>query len=274
MEDCLLYVFSRTGQRVESFRSSDGRFDFFLTDETYDFLVVANKADLPADLETKSELLSRETLFSENRAGHFVMAGVLDNHVIEADEKLTVEVRRLAAKVSCTLRTAFTGSLATEPFVVEDMFLTNVPGRNVLGLTDSMPAAGAPWYNPAMWNGTLDAPLDLLAAHVEVPMKAVDILADGPSFYTYPNYSPDSHDKDKWEPRCTRFVVRASLAGHTTYYPVTLERVSANRHYHIDLTVSNYGVDHPEDRPGDYAGLAISISVAEWEGGPSLNGDY
>ena len=54
---CRLYVFSRSGDLVGSYGSTDGRFDFFLTDETYDFVAVANKSGLPDGSVTKQELL-------------------------------------------------------------------------------------------------------------------------------------------------------------------------------------------------------------------------
>ena len=257
---CRLYVFSRSGQLVNSFASADGRFDFFLTDETYDFVAVANKADLPVFGVSKAELYRTETSLSENGLGGFVMVGCLDNHVIESDEKITVEMQRLVAKVSYVLHTDFQGPLAGAAFQVDDIFLTNVVGTNDLALRDTLPASQALWYNRMNREDVSDAPLTLLQG--------------GPVFYAYPNASPDSHDKTQWGSRCTRFVVKATLAGRTTYYPVTLERVRANHHYHIDLTVSGFGVDHPEDRPEDYSGFQIRLHIVPWQSGASLQGTF
>ena len=260
LAQCRLYVFSRSGYLVNCYDSSDGRFDLFLTDETYDFVAVANKDGLPAFDVDKAGLLDTETTLAENGAGSFVMVGRLDEHRIDGDEKITVEMQRLVAKISYDIHTAFAGWLAAEPFAVEAVFLTNVTGVNRLSLADSLPASQSLWYNRMDWEDNPDAPAAL--------------LQEGPSFYAYPNVSPDNHDKTAWGSRCTRFVVKASLAGQTTYYPVTLEKVRANHHYHIDLTVANFGVEHPEDRPDDYGSFAAFISVEPWKEGVSLRGDF
>ena len=270
--ECRLYVFGRNGELVDSYRSDDGRFDFYLTDEIYDFIAVANKDDLPEERVSKSELLARPTSLAENAVGRFVMAGRLDNHLIDADEKITLEMQRLVGKVSYVIRTAFTGSLATASFIVEEIYLTNVAGENVLSLADSLPASGAAWYN--RMDLEPGGPTDLLYGHVGYRLEASDSLVSGHCFYPYPNVSADSHDKEQWGSRCTRFVVKATLDGRTTYYPVTLPAVRANRHYHVDLTVANYGLEHPEDNPADYAGFRIAVSVASWGEGGSLEGNY
>lgn len=273
---CRLYVFSRSGDLVGSYSSTDGRFDFFLTDETYDFVAVANKGGLPDGSVTKSALLETDTELAENAVGCFIMAGGLDNHLIEADEKITVEVHRLVGKVSYTVRTSFAGSLAHEPFVIEDIYLTNVTGHCALQPSQSAPAASDLWYNRMDLEAGAgsEAVSDLLYGQVGSPMKAVDSIVTGHSFYPYPNSSSDSHDKTQWTARATRFVVRASLAGRTTYYPVTLPDVRRNHHYHIDLTISNFGVEHPEDPLTDYSGVTPVVTVDDWDEGGSFLGEF
>lgn len=274
---CFLYVFSRTGDLVDSYASTDGRFDFYLTDEVYDFVAVANKGDLPRTGVTKADLFAVRTTLAENAVGCFVMAGSLDSHVIEADEKITVEVSRLVGKVTYTIRTAFSGPLAELPFVVEDIYLTNVTGAHDLALLDSVPEAGACWYNRMDLDDPPqeDCPVGLLSGHIGLRMAATDSLCSGHSFYPYPNAAPDSHDRERWGSRCTRFVVKATLGGVTTWYPVTLEKVVRNRHYHVDLTISNYGVAHPEDDPSAaFSGMTAAVTVAPWSDGGTLLGLY
>jgi len=276
VECCRLYVFSRSGELVDSYSSPDGRFDFFLTDETYDFVAVANKEDLPETPAGKAGLLSTQTTLSENSVGHFLMAGWLDRHRIESDEKLTVEVQRLVGKVSYKIRTAFSGTLAREPFVVEDIYLTNVAGSCALSPDDTERLASELWYNRMELEAGEgpESSSDLLSGHLDQPMAAVDSIETGHSFYPYPNGSSDSHDKERWTSRCTRFVVRARLAGRRTYYPVTLPAVRNNHHYHVDLTISNFGVEHPEDLLDDYAGVLPVVTVEAWDEGASLQGVF
>ncbi|MBR1537879.1 MAG: hypothetical protein IJ636_00045 [Bacteroidales bacterium] len=272
---CRLYVFSRSGDLVGSYDSPDGRFEFYLTDETYDFVAVANKGGLPSSGITKPELLETVALLSENAAGSFVMAGQLDDHLIASDEKITVEVRRLVGKVSYVVRTRFSGALASETFTLEEIFLTNVTGRCALQPSDTPPASSDLWYNKMDRTETEpDEVADLLFGLVGRPMKALDSIATGHSFYPYPNCSQDNRDKTGWGSRCTRFVVRATLAGRTTYYPVTLPEVRRNCHYHIDLTISNYGVEHPEDPLSAYSGVTPVVSVDPWDEGVALQGEF
>ena len=270
---CILYIFSRTGALVDSHASADGRFDFYLTDEVYDFVAVANKAELPSSL-TRDELYALPTRLDENAPGRFVMVGALPNHVVQSDEKLTVGVKRVVSKVSYKIRTKFGGTLATKPFTVDEIYLTNVAGENVLGL--SGPAAGTDrWHNrldrTASAGGALD---ELLFGRLGAAMAPVDSIWSGHTFYVYPNASTDSHDKSAWSPRCTRFVVKATLDGKTTYYPVTIPTAASNKHYYIDLTISNYGVDHPEDLPQESAYLDAVVSVTAWEDGGTLYEEY
>lgn len=272
VKECTLFVFSRDGRLVSRYESGAGVFDFYLTDETYDFVAVVNKPELPAS-PTRTELDAQPTTLAENTVGHFVMAGALPNHVIQGDEKLTVRVKRLVAKVSYTVRTAFTGTLATLPFSVDEIYLTNVAGANSLGL-DAQPDGNGLWYNKLNRNVSAGGVDDLLYGRMARDLGAVDSLCSGATFYAYPNTAADSHDKDRWAPRCTRFVVKATLGGRTTYYPVTIPVTAANKHYHIDLTISNYGVDHPEDVYVEGERVEIVVTVSDWEDGGTLYGEY
>lgn len=268
-----LYVFSRDGRMVGCYTSRSGLFDFYLTNETYDFVAVANKKEMPSSL-TRDELFALPTRLDENTPGQFVMVGSLPNHVVQEDEKLTVGVQRIVSKVSYRIRTKFTGTLATKTFTVDEIYLTNVAGENVLGLSGA--AAGSDrWHNRLDRTASAGSTLDeLLYGRLGVAMAPVDSIWSGHTFYVYPNDSPDSHDKSAWTPRCTRFVVKATLDGKTTYYPVTIPAAKSNKHYHIDLTISNYGVDHPEDIPQESAYLDVVVSVTPWEDGGTIYGEF
>ena len=93
--ESVLYVFSRTGALVDSYASTEGRFDFYLTDELYDFVVVANRTDLPRTEVSEETLSALPVRLADNAVGNFQMAGSLAKHLIEADEKITVEVSHL-----------------------------------------------------------------------------------------------------------------------------------------------------------------------------------
>ena len=271
--ECTLFVFSRDGRLVNSYVSGSGLFDFYLTDETYDFFAVVNKGQLPGSV-TRDELLALSTTLAENAPGHFVMVGSLPNHVIQSDEKITVGVHRIVSKVSYKIRTAFTGTLATKAFSIDEIYLTNVAGATNLRLSGQPDGSGI-WHNRLNRNPDSEDRLDdLLYGALSVAMAPVDSIWTGHTFYLYPNSSPDTHDKSAWSPRCTRFVVKATLDGKTTYYPVTIPVAGNNKHYHIDLTISNYGVEHPEDLPEKNEYVDAAVSVSEWEDGGTIHGEY
>lgn len=273
--ECRLYVFSPTGELIGSHAASDGAFDFFLTDDVYDFEAVVNKAGLPSAGVTRSQLLSTLTTLAENAPDHLVMRGTLDAHRIETDEKITVEVERIAAKVSCVLHTAFPERLAALPFEIDAIYLTNVAGAQLLSLADLTPDASSIWYNKmdAQDPGE-DTPYDLIFKPIGRRMGPAETLDTGISLYAYPNACADDHSRAAWSARCTRLVVRARLGERLTYYPVTLDPVLPNRHYRVDLTIAGFGVEHPEDRLSDYAAVFPSLTVVPWDDGGSLEGLY
>lgn len=266
---CTLYLFDRSGSLVDCFLSDDGRFDFMVTDRTYDFVAVANKRDLPMSGITKSELLACRTTLSENGNGNFVMAGCLDGHIIRSDEKITVEVSRIVAKVTLSVTTCFPETSDYGPLRIEDIYLTNVPGENDLAVSDTLPDACAVWYNRLDLETPAPSGLspDMLYGHIGKELAARDSMYAGLSFYPYPNSSEDDRETTEWSCRRTRLVVRAVLAGRTTYYPVTFARICPNTHYHVKMQISGFGVDHPENNPDDYGTLDLKVSVDPWEEG-------
>lgn len=271
----MLYVFTPAGDLVCCYASADGACDFFLTDDVYDFVAVVNKDDLPSADVTRSELLSTLTTLAENAPDRLVMRGTLGAHRIETDEKITLEAERVAAKVSCILRTVFPERLAALPFEIDAIYLTNVVGAHLLSLSDLAPDASACWFNRMdVEDSESVVPFDLIFKQVGRRMGAAEVLDPGVSLYAYPNTCADDHDRTKWTARRTRLVVRARLGDRLTYYPVTLDSVLPNRHYRVDLTIAGYGVEHPEDRLSDYASLAASLTLVPWDDGGSLEGYY
>lgn len=266
-----LFVFDRNGMPVGSYRSADGDFDFYLPEDVYDFVAVVNKGDLPGAAVSKAELLGSVTTLAENAPGNFVMVGRLDGCRIDSDENLTVEVARRVAKVSYTIRTAFPARLADAGFRVDKIYLTNVAGSCLLDERAGSSENVSQWYNKMdLESMQEEAPYDLLSGYVGREMAPSDLLTSGHVFYPYPNDAADSHDRQRWSSRCTRFVVQAELGGRMTWYPVTIDSILGNRHYHIDLTISNYGVDHPEDRLDDLSAVRISVEAAAWSEGVDL----
>lgn len=275
-----LYVFSQDGYQVNNWDASSGTVDFYITDGVYDFVAVCNLDGLPGTEATRQDLFDLMVPIEKNslapEVGGFVMVGTLADHIVKADEKITVLVERLVSKVSFTLRTAFDDYMADYPFVVEAVYMTNVPGLTNLGPDHVKLASDEVWYNrmdyePRDSSDTRTYPEEMLYGSFRKELAAGDSVTAGHVYYVYPNPCEDSREMLSWSSRCTRFVVKARMNGTPTYYVATLDNdghgVKPNKHYHVDMTVKGWGLDHPEDNPEDLGSMVPVISVEDWKDG-------
>ncbi len=261
-----LYVFhSDTGEALTSCLSDSGVYDLWLAEGTYDFFAVVNGPQLDAVYATREELLADVTLLSDNAPGCFVMAGGLTDHLVREDEKITVEVRRVVAKVTFALHTDFDDLVPIRRFRVRAAYLTNVVGSATLA---GRLLPEGPWFH--RMECTADGPGDLIQGTLDHEMQRRDSLAPDMTLYAYPNDSEDGHDRSFWTTRCTRLVVEAQADSTVTYYPVTIPEVVSNTHYHIDITIRNLGTEHPEDIPCDHCFASVTVSVTPWTAGTGL----
>ncbi len=259
-----LYVcLSETGEMVAAYPSDNGECAFWLPDETYDFCAVVNAPGLASWYGTRDELLSAVTRLDDNAPESLIMTGILSDHVVQADEKITVGVHRIAAKVSFTLRTDFDSIVVFDRFFVRSAYLTNVVASADL---KGSPLSEGPWYNKMGYTG--DRLAGMLQAEIGLTMARCDSLVPETALYAYPNACADSRDKQQWSPRRTRLVVEAQLDSVVTYYPVTFPEIKPNTHYHVDITLKYLGTEHPEDDPVDHRFASVAIRVEPWSGGP------
>ena len=280
-----LYVFTSEGAQVNNYDASSGMVDFYLTDGTYDFVAVCNMTDLPGTEATREDLYGVMVPIEKNslepEVGGFVMVGVLPEHIIKADEKITVLVERLVSKVSFNVHTEFDDHMAQYPFLVDAVYMTNVAGETNLGPEHIKLQTKAQWYNKMNFNATdtlgWDYPVEMLYGDFHKELANGDSITSGHVFYIYPNTSEDRRDTTEWSPRCTRFVVKARINNNLTYYAVTLNEkgkgVAANKHYHVDVAIKGWGTDHPEDNPDDLGSMIPTIKVEDWKDGGVLEPD-
>ncbi len=273
--------------QVYAFSSPDGKFvdraagtgteeclEFYLLNSTYDFLAFVNCPELPSAPETRSDLESIVTELADNSTGGFQMCGSLERQTIQADSRLTVEVRRIVAKVTyvCCVNMK-SASLAALPFRVRGIYMTNVCGENNYALS-AAPDIGGIWYNRRNIEDSGSVAELISSGNMDEIVAQGDSIQTGHSFYLYPNPWPDPDDRGGWSLRRTRFVLKADIGGVTTYYPVTIPQVERNKHYEIDLTITGWGVDDPEDIPGTSSLAEVEIRVAEWEDGGRIEARY
>lgn len=275
-----LYVFQSGGRLVQhlTLNGAEELFDFYLPNGTFDFYAFANAPEgIVAEPSTAAELMSSATLLTDNRTDAFVMSGAVTSREVLSNVTLEVPVRRNVAKVTFVLRRGFESpSLAALPLEIDGVYMTNVCGSNDYAI-QSFPGASGLWHN-ALDRGQLSAPdarADALLYRGYDPAASVpngDTLAVAGAFYPYPNdMEADTHGTDSFSPRRTRVVVKARLGGTVTYYPVTLAAVERNKHYHVDLTVTNYGVSHPELVPQSLSYTNVTITVMPWEDGGEIH---
>ena len=260
-----LYVcLSETGEMVAAFPSLSGECAFWLPDETYDFCAVANAPTLASWYGTRDELLSAVTHLEDNAPESFIMTGVLSDHVVREDEKITVGVRRLAAMVTFTLRTDIDSIAVFDRLFIRAAYLTNVvASADVAG----HPLPEGPWYHKMGFDG--NGPVGMLRSEIGRTMGRCDSLASERALYAYPNTCPDCRDKSQWSPRRTRLVVEAQLDSVVTFYPVTFPEIKSNTHYHVDITIKYLGTEHPEDDPVDHRFASAVIRIEPWMSGPA-----
>lgn len=282
-----LYVFTGDGYQINNWDASSGEVDCYLTDGTYEFVAVCNFNDLPGVEATRDELLATMAPIDSNSTapdtGGFVMVGTLPDHIVKADEKITVLVERLVSKVSFNVRADFDGYMKTLPFIIEAVYMTNVAGSANLGPEHVKLSAGDVWYNrldyePRDTTDTRMYPEEMLYGALDKVLKPGDSMCSGPVFYIYPNPCGDCRDTLSWSPRCTRFVLKARINGIPTYYAVTIDEaghgVMANRHYHVDATIRDWGTDHPEDVSKSEGAMDMTVTVAGWAGGAEIPEEY
>ena len=270
-----LYVFSSSdGKFVERYDSPAGRFEFYLPNSTYDFLAFVNCPELPANPSTRADLEKVVTRLEDNAAGNFQMWGSLDRRVIQKDEQFTVEVKRLVAKVTYVVRVNMkSAALAAIPFHVKGVYMTNVCGENTYAL-DGAPQSAGVWFDKRNYDQSRVSDALLASGAMDVVVPQGDSIQTGHTFYPYPNPWPDPEDRSGWSTRRTRFVVKADIGGTTTYYPVTIPGVERNKHYQIDLTITGWGVEDPEDIPGTSYLAEVGITVADWDDGGKIEATY
>lgn len=270
-----VYAFSSSdGKFVDRAAGTAGSIEFYLLNSTYDFLAFVNCPELPSAPETRSDLESIVSELAENSAGSFQMCGSLERQTIQADSRLTVDVRRIVAKVTYVCRVEMkSASLAALPFRVRGIYMTNVCGENNYALNAAPDISGI-WYNRRNLEDSGSVAELISSGEMDVIVPQGDSIQTGHSFYLYPNPWPDPDDRGGWSLRRTRFVLKADIGGVTTYYPVTVPEVERNRHYEIDLTITGWGVDDPEDIPGISSPAEVEIRVAEWEDGGRIEARY
>lgn len=228
------------------------------------FYAVTN-LDRITSVSTEADFLSRVSQLSDNSIGSLVMKGVTVTD-IDGDCSVTINVRRLTAKVELEKISVAFEDCDYPSLTVNAVYLTNVNSKVSLG--GEAPAAAGDWLNQRGYS-----PSSCNAILYESYSRTI---ADGSSdsaahtFYCYPNpVVADTHDEvNAFTVRCTRLVIDTDLG----YYHVDLcdsekmpDGLESNCCYLIrDIVITGEGAGTPEEHTSR-ANVTCTVEIIPWQ---------
>ena len=256
-----IFVFDKQSGALEAYGSADAStLKLTCLPGNKDIVALVN-APSQSGIATLSELQSKTSKLSENSTGKLVMSGQLTKELAASSNSVTINVSRLAAKVTLlSVKNQMTlEANRNKAFVVTAVYLINVAGDRTY-LTSSAPGS---WYNKMKYETgspsfLYDSPKATLAYGKTYSTQHY--------FYCYPNPTSTDANGGTWSARKTRLVVEATLGGETCYYPVTLADVAQNTEYTVSLTVTRPGSSSP-DIPVSTNEATFTVTVQDWKDG-------
>ncbi|MCQ2147172.1 MAG: hypothetical protein MJZ16_06610 [Bacteroidales bacterium] len=204
------------------------------------------------------ELLEVPNYMSDNETNSFVMWGCKDL-TLRQSTTVSIPISRIASKVTLSKITrdmASTPSFRESDFVIENIYMINVPGNFYLGGNDP-----TLWCNPSFNNYSCK---DFLIDKVGTPLLDGGSYEEKHTFYVYPNMTEKDSDSVTWSPRHTRLVVEARIDGQLYYYPVTLPEIESNKVYNIsEISITRPGVEVP-DWIISKTEVEASLAITDW----------
>lgn len=265
VSDLQVFVFDKETGILESYgNASTSSMKLSCVPGNKEIVALVNAPSL-SDIATLTELQEKKSLLTDNASGRLVMSGQMTRKLTPSDNAATVNVSRLAAKVTL-MNVKNQMSLEVnkqKEFVVTAIYMINAVGDRTY-LSSSTPEV---WYNKMMYEtGCPDFLYD--APKVTIPLGQA--YSTQHHFYCYPNLTMSDANEGTWSARKTRLVVEATLGGETCYYPVTMSDLAPNTSYSIALTVTRPGSLSP-DIPITTNEATISVNVMQWIDGVDYN---
>lgn len=266
LSDCQVLVYDMTTRKLEAYeKPSSSSSDVTLRCRTglKEIIVLANAPDA-SGFVSYDDFLQKRSFLTDNNVGRLVMSGNASLDLKLSGGSVTVDLRRIAAKV---ILDKITVGFAQETyddmdFILKKVYLTNVAG-------DMTYMAGTPdplqWYNKIVNTGSKDVEALISDSLGDINLKDGADYTDKHHFYCYPNpYETDSFSSAEWSPRPTRLVVEAELGGVLYYYPVVLPKMERNTRYHVSLNIIRPGVSSPEQNMKKQD-AEFTINVVGWQ---------
>ncbi len=232
--------------------------------------VVNSKEDLSA-VTDRDDFLKLPIVLENNSTDAsegFVMAGTTAGTVVvtaggQADAEITVErfTSRIAlVKVNNRLPAGY-GEL-----VISDVFLSNVvANQNLAGnaeIHDMYNEKGMVGESRIGFGVSGTCPL---LTHYSSDIKVASGGSQTPNvcLYSYPN----DDDANR-----TRIILTATIDEKDFYYPVEIPSLARNASYDVNVTISGFGVDDP-DQKIEKGSIEFTVTPKEWDMGDAIEKD-
>lgn len=226
-----------------------------------EIVVLANAPDVSSAV-SYDEFVKMRSNLSDNAVGSLVMEGSSPAEITSATNSVTVDIRRLAAKVVLEgINVNFENdAYDAKTFVLKNVYLTNVAADKTYLAEGAGPDS---WYNKIV--RTSFPNVDEMIFESLGDVDITEGYTGKHHFYCYPNpHQEDTFSADVWSPRPTRLVVEAELGGVLYYYPVSLPVIEQNKRYYVTLNIVRPGATGPEEDMDRYA-ATFTIKIEEWK---------
>lgn len=225
----------------------------------------------PETFLDQADLEAMEADLRDNAPGRLLMAGSLNFPIpVPGDGTQTIGVDRLVCRAGVQkITTAFTDPvLASLPFTLKSLFLTNCYGKAILGrdMDESLLSAGSVyWYNRMGFSSDPGVDALLSDRDIDTVISPSSPYRQAHWFYCYPNPVVTDSRGGEWSVRRTRLVLEAEIGGHTCYYSVTLPPMERNRTYLIEeAIIRTMGSGDPEEDIPGAIDIAFRTETGSW----------
>lgn len=264
IQNLQIFVFDETGNKEYYLDAGSSKTGEIVTKEGKKTVTAIVNAPSMGDISTRTALMTKSSLLSDNSLGAMVMTGEVEA-VLTDGGHISIPVTRIISKVMIKkITSGFTSSSnASKSFKIKSIYLINVAGDNTYAAS-SEPTV---WYNK-LANGQNDPgcrSFPLLADPVEEDLAYKASYTKDHSFYCYPNLIGTESFASTWSPRHTMLVVDALLGGSQTYYPIELPVIGRNKCIIIEeLVITKKGSDYPYIPVRD-GSCDVSVEVVPWD---------
>ena len=211
-------------------RSTGGTLTMDLPKAVCEIWALVNAPASVSELETRSAVSSYHPGLAQQARGSFFMSGCVTEDLDGTTTDIVINVRRDVSRVD--LMTAPTFGECAAGGVFDAAYLINVPKEYA---PDAIITSAAD-----AWNFE-----DAVVSESE-QNGLLKITSPG-SLYCLPNFSPESTGPEGRD-YVTKLVIKATIGGQISWFPVGIPNIGANRHYVVDaIHISDTGTDAPND---------------------------